>query len=378
MPGTRTQSAGPVSTEPDGIAWGRTGFERLEPLEERDTGTPRGFAEPFRKGDGLSRFEPQKRRDAHRFNRSCALAARDPAESSADFAQSPTHKRFPSSSSFGEPYHIVPWASNLLHPGSNPLEERPPSISQQFERPESAFAESARNPSGADAIPGGPAEEAFPGEIDVPLLEAERLQEENHPGAILSLLGGELQILIDAFAIWRDADQAYFTARAIGYDPPSHRHRVEFFADGGREWVALWREDVKILVEGEDFDGLDNIPDCMDRDGRSGPRKRRRTAKSGEGNPGVRCGAEAPEAHVAAPESDDDSETDDMDDVSTASAAAGGASFDERWRNGVRDGPQKCYFLFENVAAAHRGQGAVGPDGELEGREKAWDFMQRH
>ncbi|GAQ85766.1 S-adenosyl-L-methionine-dependent methyltransferases superfamily protein [Klebsormidium nitens] len=247
-------------------------------------------------------------------------------------------------------------------------------------------------PLSGDELSGGVGGTAFTGGVDVPLLEAELLQEENHPGAILSLLGEEVEVLIDAFAIWWDVDKKYYTAKAVEYDPPSHRHKVKYLIDDEVEWVALWKEDVKILVEGEDYSKPDDIPLYLYRNGNRGPVKPREVepcSQSGKTRKQERsCGAaseeEGPESEV-----DNEFQLDEDDVIGEVSAnrrrhvaAARGPvvaeDFEQRWRPAVENGPRTFLFFFENVAHANRGQSGVGPDGELEERENVWDLMQRH
>jgi hypothetical protein len=239
-----------------------------------------------------------------------------------------------------------------------------------------------------------------------PMSEAERLQEEGHTGAILSMLGGEVEILIDAFGIWWEEDQVYYTAKAVDYNPETHRHMVRFFVDRKEEWVPLWREEVKILQEREDYSGPEDIPLFLKRNGKRGlPERGQKVSKIENGGPagnGSREKGDQPEkARACTPTgiSDelDESEVDDElalegGDVSAnvivpdgqLAARAGrvnrslGQFPEEEWKGAVKNGPRTFHFLFENVANANKGQAGVGPDGGLLERENVWEFMQRH
>lgn len=395
--------------EPRGPAWNPTevggtglnrtcsgGFGPSKHFGQACTGHRGGFAgtpdfvsrveEPGKRGSKQETAGPPSRRlsssnESERF------------EWAADALRNPTPPRLPKSSLVSQ---TPPRLPKFPRPSPFSAEDRSTAL---FERPQSPPA-AVLPPSRGDELFGGVRGDAFPGGVDVPLLEAERLQEENHPGAILSLLGEEVEVLIDAFAIWREKAQQYHTAKAVGYDPPSHCHKVKYLADDKEEWVALWREDVKILVWGEDYTEPDDIPVCLDRNGRKGPVKRRKVepikaqndVKRREKKKERSCGAaseeEGPESEVDNEFLPDEDEVidDGVGDVSAgrrrrAAAArdtAGAAEFEQRWRVAVENGPQTFHFLFENVAHANRGQAAMGPDGELEERENVWDFMQRH
>ena len=64
-------------------------------------------------------------------------------------------------------------------------------------------------------------------------------------GAMLSLQGAA-SVGVDIEIYW-PLDEVHYVARVTSYDPKELQHMVTYEADGVREFLCLWKEDVKVL-----------------------------------------------------------------------------------------------------------------------------------
>ena len=64
-------------------------------------------------------------------------------------------------------------------------------------------------------------------------------------GAMLALQGAG-SVGTDIEIYW-PLDEVHYVARVTSYDPAELQHMVTYEADGVREFLCLWKEDVKVL-----------------------------------------------------------------------------------------------------------------------------------
>ena len=76
-------------------------------------------------------------------------------------------------------------------------------------------------------------------------IEAQRMCGTYPVGAMLSLQGAA-SVGVDIEIYW-PLDEVHYVARVTSYDPKELQHMVTYEADGVREFLCLWKEDVKVL-----------------------------------------------------------------------------------------------------------------------------------
>ena len=76
-------------------------------------------------------------------------------------------------------------------------------------------------------------------------VEAQRMCGTYPVGAMLALQGAG-SVGTDIEIYW-PLDEVHYVARVTSYDPAELQHMVTYEADGVREFLCLWKEDVKVL-----------------------------------------------------------------------------------------------------------------------------------
>lgn len=76
-------------------------------------------------------------------------------------------------------------------------------------------------------------------------IEAQRAAAKHPVGAMLALQGAAS--VGNTIEIYWPLDHVHYTARVTSYDPVELQHMVMYEADGVREFLCLWNEDVKVL-----------------------------------------------------------------------------------------------------------------------------------
>ena len=95
-------------------------------------------------------------------------------------------------------------------------------------------------------------------------------------GAMLALQGAA-SVGNDIEIYW-PLDDTHYVARVTSYDPSELQHMVTYEADGVREFLCLWKEDVKVL------DGTEERNKAGGVEAPSAPRGRMHSARSAETN----------------------------------------------------------------------------------------------
>ncbi len=76
-------------------------------------------------------------------------------------------------------------------------------------------------------------------------IDAQRAASEHPIGAMLALQGH--QSVGQNIEIYWPLDQVHYTAKITSYDPAELQHMVQYDADGVREFLCLWNEDIKAI-----------------------------------------------------------------------------------------------------------------------------------